>query len=254
MGLKPGKATGAMPSVPGYKTQCQAFLSRQVEIVKPSAVVALGAQAIQYVSRLRGTYVALRHPGDWVFGELSQRDALLAAEGKKLQESLRRAGAVIKPTLPQRGLIDGKAGNPVNVKERVKRMRETQDGRTDEWGFRVGTRNSFLMDALEKGGKGKEQIKIEFLQRFPDSAGKSTFAVFFTDLIRPFGCASVSRCIRIDSDHLGHLHLDPERARQIKAAIAAGILEEINSVEGSFPKRDQLAIDEIVEKYRVPRA
>jgi uracil-DNA glycosylase len=82
IGLKPGKATGAMPSVPGYRTQCQAFLDRQVEIVKPSAVVALGTQAIKYVSRLRGTYIMLRHPGDWVFRELSQRDALLAAEGK----------------------------------------------------------------------------------------------------------------------------------------------------------------------------
>jgi hypothetical protein len=160
---------------------------------------------------------------------------------------------VIKPAPWKNGQIDGKAENPMNVKEKVKRMKDTQAGRTDDWGFRVGTRNSFLMDALEKGGKGKEQIKIEFLQHFPGSAGKSTFAVFFTDLIRPFGCASVSRWICIESDPHGHLHLDAERARQIKAAIAAGILEQINSIEGSFPKKDQLAIDAIVEKYRVRR-
>ena len=44
---------------------------------------------------------------------------------------------------------------------------------------------------------------MEFLEQFPDAAGKSTFTVFFTDLIRPFGCASVSRCMRIEHDERG---------------------------------------------------
>jgi uracil-DNA glycosylase len=107
MGLKPGRATGAMPSVPDYKIQCQAFLDRQVEIVKPSAVIALGAKAIKYVSRLRGTHAALRHPGDWVFQERSQRDALLSAERQKLRESLRRVAAESKPLPWTIGRIDG---------------------------------------------------------------------------------------------------------------------------------------------------
>ncbi len=124
---------------------------------------------------------------------------------------------------------------------------------TDEWGFRIGTRNAFLIRALEGGGKTKEEIRLEFVEQFPDSAGKSTFKVFFTDLIRPFGSASVSRCVRIESDELGGLRLDPERAKVIKAAVAAGILEEVNAIGGTFPKKDLQTLDEIVERYRAPR-
>jgi hypothetical protein len=52
MGLKPAKAEGDMPSVPGYCEQCRRFLTRQVEIVRPRAVVALGSQSANYVSEL----------------------------------------------------------------------------------------------------------------------------------------------------------------------------------------------------------
>lgn len=47
MGIKPGKAEGDMPSVPGYKEECQRFLECQIGIVNPCAVVALGARAIR---------------------------------------------------------------------------------------------------------------------------------------------------------------------------------------------------------------
>lgn len=79
---------------------------------------------------------------------------------------------------------------------------------TDAWGFRIGSRNSFLTQALEQGGKSKEEIRLEFLHNLPDSAGKSTFRVFFIDVIRPFGSASVSRCIHIESDERDGLHLN----------------------------------------------
>ena len=125
--------------------------------------------------------------------------------------------------------------------------------KADSWGFRVGSRNSFLMQSLEQGGKSKEKIRLEFQNSFPGSEGKSTFSVFFTDVIRPFGSASVSRCIRIESDERGRLHLDTERANLVKAVVAAGILAEINSLEGKFPKKNQQAIDAIVEKYHAPR-
>lgn len=251
MGLKPGKATGAMPSIPGYKEQCERFLQRQVEIVQPSVVVAVGAQAIKYVGRLKATQVTLRHPGDWAFRNLAERDALIAAEGKRLSEAIAQAGIerIIYQTPP-----DADVKRRANEGERMERMNGKHARGVDDWGFRLGTRGSFLMEALESGGKGKEQIKIEFLQRFPGSTDKSTFGVFFSDLIRPFGSASVSRCIRIESDEHGHLRLEPERARQIKAAIAAGILKEINAIPGIPPKKDQSAIDSIVEKFGVPRA
>jgi hypothetical protein len=99
------------------------------------------------------------------------------------------------------------------------------DGGTDAWGFRFGTRNSFLMRALEIGGKSKETIKSEFLHAYPSSAGTSTFGVFFRDVIRPFGSASVSRSIRIETDSNGHLSLDPDRALAVKGAIAKGLLK-----------------------------
>jgi hypothetical protein len=54
-------------------------------------------------------------------------------------------------------------------------------------------------------------------------------------------------------DAPGRLRLDPERAAQVKAAVEAGILQEINALEGAFPKKDLRAIGEIVERYRDPR-
>jgi hypothetical protein len=45
MGLKPDNRSGKMPSCTGYKEQCQHFLSRQVQIVDPIAVVTLGGEA-----------------------------------------------------------------------------------------------------------------------------------------------------------------------------------------------------------------
>jgi hypothetical protein len=63
----------------------------------------------------------------------------------------------------------------------------------------------------------------------------------------------ISRCVRIESDERGRLRLDPERAALVKHVVAAGILEEINALEGAFPKKNQTAIDEIVERYGAPR-
>jgi hypothetical protein len=258
IGLKPGKAEGEMPSVRGYKEQCQSFLQRQVEIVRPRAVVALGVQAIRYVSKLTGRHVALRHPGDWCFRSLATRDALLVAEGRKLREFLDLLEGGLNAVAAPKACLDGAhqelyCTTAVPAKEQTTRKTITYMTGTDAWGFRIGTRNSFLMQKLEQGGKSKEEIRLEFLHSFPDSVGKSTFNVFFTDVVRPFGSASVSRCIRIESDERGRLHLDIERARRVKVAVAAGILTEINSLEGTFPKKNQQAIDAIIEKYNTPR-
>jgi hypothetical protein len=59
--------------------------------------------------------------------------------------------------------------------------------------------------------------------------------------------------VRIESDERGRLRLDPERAALVKHVVAAGILEEINALEGAFPKKNKTAIDEIVERYGAPR-
>src|SRR5271156_5181302 len=88
MGLKPGKAEGSMPSVPGYREECREFLKRQIEIVRPCAVVALGSNAGRHMGRLNSRYVALKHPSNWDFRPLATRDDLLRAEGEKLRKFL----------------------------------------------------------------------------------------------------------------------------------------------------------------------
>ncbi len=258
MGLKPGKAEGEMPSVPGYKEECQRYLQRQVEIVKPCAIVALGSRAIRYVSKLNGRHVAIRHPGDWCFRSLATRDALLVGEGRKLREFLDSLASESKSAAKPKECYESTSHEPMRVtavptEGQTRGNSITHRTQTDAWGFRIGTRNSFLMQKLEQGGMTKDEIRLEFVHHFHGSAGKSTFKVFFTDVIRPFGCASVSRCVRITSDEGGRLGLDVECARMAKAAVAEGILTEINSLEGTFPKKNQQAIDAIVHKYKAPR-
>lgn len=45
MGLKPGSAAGSMPSTPEYRKQCRDFLTVQIEIVEPRAIISLGNDA-----------------------------------------------------------------------------------------------------------------------------------------------------------------------------------------------------------------
>jgi|GEM_PF-1396821 len=257
MGLKPGRAEGEMPSISGYREQRALFLKRQVEIVKPRAVIALGVKAERYVSGLSVPTFAVRHPKDWYFRELlSQRDRLLA-EGRSIQTFLdqHQGGATpLRQAQNQHDTSDTRLSileAPYSISPKEISTRRF-DG-TDEWGFRTGTRNSFLMNAVEVGGKSKEKIRSEFLQRFPDSAGKSTFNVFFTDVIRQFGCASVSRGICIETDSREHMTLDSTRVLVVKAAIRQGLLAEIGSVEKNiYPKKDRHTIEQILRRCGVP--
>jgi hypothetical protein len=124
----------------------------------------------------------------------------------------------------------------------------------DNWRFRLGTRNSFLMKAIAIGGKSRAEIREEFDRAFSDSAGKSTFDVFFTYLRRPFGSAGVSRCLPVPKGGRAAIHIDPKLAQTIQDAIAAGMLKEITCLEprGTFPKRLRRDVDAIVRKYGAP--
>lgn len=253
-----GEAEGEMPSVPGYKEQCQDFLKRQVEIVRPCAVIALGGQAIRYVAQLDIRHLQLLHPSDWRLRPLESRDKLLVGEGEKLR-------AFLDATVGNRPTGVPKEMAPTNVERGFGRMADAGGNKpmtwrasapasgTDAWGFRLGTRNAFLMQMLEEGGRTKEEIRLEFEHRYPDSKGKSTFNVFFTDVIRPFGSASVSRCLRIKADAYDRLYLDPERTHVVKTAISAGILAEISALEGGYPKKDPQALQAITERFHAPR-
>jgi hypothetical protein len=88
MGLKPGSATGSMPSIRGYRDQCALFLQKQIDIVRPSAVVALGVNAEVYVSNQNQPWMKSLHPTDWYFRETITRRQRLIAQGESIAEFL----------------------------------------------------------------------------------------------------------------------------------------------------------------------
>lgn len=91
------------------------------------------------------------------------------------------------------------------------------------------------------------------MHAYPDSAGRSTFGVFFSDVIRPFGSASVSRGVVIDIDRYGQVNLDRERAEVVKGAIARGLLKELSGIERNiYPKKDLEAIDQLLSRFGSP--
>jgi hypothetical protein len=98
MGLKPGSAVGDMPTVPGYEDECNQFLVRQIEIVKPSLIVALGRKAHKRVCRTRASVpsIALLHPSARELKPLATRKNLILAQAKvlsKLRTSIQRTRA-----------------------------------------------------------------------------------------------------------------------------------------------------------------
>lgn len=88
MGLKPGSATGSMPSVPGYREQCEQFLRKQIYIVRPSAVVALGDKAWCFVSKLDQPRMKSRHPTNWHLREKASRAQRLKEQGETIGKFL----------------------------------------------------------------------------------------------------------------------------------------------------------------------
>jgi hypothetical protein len=108
------------------------------------------------------------------------------------------------------------------------------------------------MASIEAGNKSREAIKAEFLLAFPESAGKSTFSVFFADVVRPFGSSSVSRDIRIETDPNGCVGLDRQRAQSLKVAIAKGLLKELSGIERNvYPKKDVGSLHKLLYRFGI---
>ena len=133
-----------------------------------------------------------------------------------------------------------------------------ESGAFDSWHFRRNSKQSYLVQALEQGNKSKDTIRSEYSYRFSESRGasdsKNTFDMFFLDFPKLFGTGTASRSTRILVNEHGHCYLDTERAAVVKAAIAKGLLKEINAIQkGQIPKTDRIAIESVMEKYRVPR-
>lgn len=111
-----------------------------------------------------------------------------------------------------------------------------------------------MISAIESGEKSKDAIKAEFLQAWPESEGKSTFAVFFSDVVRPLGSASVSRDVQIETAANGLVRFESERAKLLKAAIARGLLSELSAIERNiYPKQDRAAIEQILKRFGIER-
>lgn len=89
MGLKPGSSTGSMPGDSKYRKQCAMFLRKQVEIVKPKAVIALGVKAESFVARLGKPWKKSLHPSARHFNEKATREERLKEQGEQIAEFLR---------------------------------------------------------------------------------------------------------------------------------------------------------------------
>lgn len=126
---------------------------------------------------------------------------------------------------------------------------------TDSWGYGAGTQPSFLLAALEAGGKTKDQIRSEFIARFypqlsySDAKSKSGFGVFFSDSKRPIGTYHASRSLLICEDDQGNLYLNQERSQLVKEAISGGILKRIRGLH--FPQ-DKAKLDIILTDFGLP--
>lgn len=144
---------------------------------------------------------------------------------------------------------------PASHMEKPEARTTDNDCGTDSWGYGVGTQNSFLLNALENGGKTKEQIRSEFIAHFwpelsiSDGRSKSSFSVCLSDSKRPIGTYHGSRSLLIKEDEGGRLSLDEQRCRVVKAAIAGGIL---GKTRGLHFKRDKEMLDAILADFGLP--
>jgi hypothetical protein len=137
----------------------------------------------------------------------------------------------------------------------------------DCWGFSPNSGKEsaamYLMRALEAGDKTKDTIRSEYSYDFAKpvraSEKQSTFDVFFSDVVGPFGHAQQSRSLIIREDEQKRLYIDPTRAQMAKDAVKKGILQRIKEVPGTFPpdknkpdKKDLRVIEAIRDEFRVP--
>jgi len=91
MGLKPGSATGKMPTVIGYVEECVAFFERQREIVSPSVVVTVGADASHILRHHVSKANSIMHWSAWDYRPLATRAAVIDKQGRLLANIIARS-------------------------------------------------------------------------------------------------------------------------------------------------------------------
>jgi uracil-DNA glycosylase len=96
MGLKPGSADGPMPDCKDYRPQCQHFLRRQIEIVRPSTIIVLGDDAAVQLRKARKRDAAgaairfekVMHPSTRPVNQRPNRDEWILAQGQKIAAAM----------------------------------------------------------------------------------------------------------------------------------------------------------------------
>ncbi len=85
MGLQPGSALGPMPVAGDYEVQCLAFFKRQLEIVRPRIVVALGDDSFDRIKRVVPGVRKVYHPSWREFRWQRTRAQRIAETGEQLR-------------------------------------------------------------------------------------------------------------------------------------------------------------------------
>ncbi|HZC23750.1 MAG TPA: uracil-DNA glycosylase family protein, partial [Candidatus Binatia bacterium] len=99
MGVKPGGADGPMPDCEGYRPQCQRFLRRQIEIVRPRSILVLGDDAqgqLRKARRLDAAGAAIHfekamHPSTRPVNQRPNREQWIVAQGGKIAAEIATA-------------------------------------------------------------------------------------------------------------------------------------------------------------------
>ena len=90
MGLKDGPSLGSMNATPQFEAECSQFLRDQIEIVKPSAIVAFGAAAYKRVKTTVPSVIPCTHPSAREFIPLATRAQRVRECAGQLREALTR--------------------------------------------------------------------------------------------------------------------------------------------------------------------
>jgi Uracil DNA glycosylase superfamily len=92
MGLKDGASLGSMNASRQFEAECALFLREQIEIVRPSVVIAFGGDAYSRVRAVDESAVKCVHPSAREFIPLGTRRQRVSERGAELRSALHGVG------------------------------------------------------------------------------------------------------------------------------------------------------------------
>jgi uracil-DNA glycosylase len=94
MGIKEGSATGEMPSNSDYLSECEQYLFKQIEIVRPGGIISLGRTSKRLCRKVLKRYgleieiVNIMHPSARRINWGGSREEWVRFQAKKIRELL----------------------------------------------------------------------------------------------------------------------------------------------------------------------